>query len=113
MKSLYIISFLILTCITVSVSYAQHSLQIDDGAGNTSTIVAPPTSTTFKLPTNTGGAGHVLTSDGAGGTSFQAPAVSFTPSFLYEYSLGFGAPLVILPNSNVAFNTVGVNTGAA
>lgn len=114
MKLTHFTSILVIaTMLIFSSAYAQHALQIDDGAGHISTIIAPATPSTFKLPTNTGTAGQVLTSNGAGGTSFQ-PAGSFTPSFLYEYAAntaGFG--LFVLPVSIVPMLNLGTNTGTA
>jgi hypothetical protein len=110
---LFSATFLLAFSLTMFSSvYAQHSVQVDDGAGNISTIVAPSTPATFKLPTNTGTAGQVLTSDGAGGTSFQ-PAGNFTPSFLYEYSINFFGGLFVPAFGNVPFFNLGNNTGTA
>jgi len=108
----YFLASLFVTFVASSSAFAQHSLQVDDGAGNYSKIVAPTTPTTFKLPTNTGTAGQVLTSDGAGGTSF-ATVGSFTPSFLYEYSVNFNAGLFVPAFGNVPLNNTSVNTGTA
>ena len=94
--------------------YAQHTVQVDDGAGHNSEIVASSTPTRFKLPTNTGTAGQVLTSDGAGGTSFQpAAGPGFTPSFLYIYNTNAIGPLFVLPNSPIPFFFTGTITGTA
>ncbi len=106
------LSFLTVTVLCMfSSAHAQHSLQVDDGANHYSKIVAPTTPTTFKLPSNTGAAGQVLTSDGAGNTSFQ-PAGSFTPSFGYWFNT-FPFPQNIPPNGTVNLATGGINTGAA
>jgi hypothetical protein len=106
-------AFLIAFALTMTSSvFAQHTLQVDDGASHYSKIIAPPATTTFTLPTNTGAAGQVLTSNGAGGTSFL-PAGGFTPSFLYEYLPSPGFAFFIVPFGTVNFNTTGVNIGSA
>jgi hypothetical protein len=106
--------FLAIALLTFSSAYAQHSLQVDDGAGHNSIIVAPTAPTTFKLPSNTGTAGQALINDGTGNTSWQ-PATGFTASFGYWYN-NFPFPVFILPGGSALnqpiWNT-GVNIGTA
>ena len=46
---------------------------LDDGAGHTTTIQASGTTGTFSPPVNGSAVGDVITSDGSGGTAWQAP----------------------------------------
>ena len=54
-------------------SYHTGSVVLDDGNGHTTTIQASGTTGSFSPPVNGSALGDVITSDGSGGTAWQAP----------------------------------------
>src|ERR1051325_1795240 len=113
MKTFHSVFFISAALLIFSTAHAQHALQVDDGAGNISKIVAPSTPTIFKLPASIGTSGQALVSDGTGGFSYKT-IDSFSHSFLYEYlDAPPGQNIGFFNGSPIFFNHTPINTGNA
>jgi hypothetical protein len=92
--------------------YHTAGIVLDDGAGNTITILPPAggAGIAFPFPSNTPNNGDVITSDGTGGVSWHAPAGGgFTPAFFNAYTTN--VPFTIAPGVVVPVTTIATNSG--